>query len=154
MFRVLEDINAKNADAMYSAGSAMTIGMGVVKGANFEADFPSEATATDVFFVTKEIIPTGLDSLKGEISDYALEAIVDGEKVVLVKPIIGEIYWTDQFDSGITKGNYVVVGTDGKFEKAASSAKSNLKVVSTDIKDAGTHAGIAIEVVDWATVSA
>ena len=152
MFRVLEDINAKNADAMYSAGSAMTIGMGVVKGANFEADFPSEATATDVFFVTKEIIPTGLDSLKGEISDYALEAIVAGEKVVLVKPIIGEIYWTDQIDSGIAKDNYVVVGTDGKFEKATST-KSNLKVVSTEVKDAGTHAGIAIEVVDWATVS-
>lgn len=154
MFRVLEDINAKNADAMHSAGSAMTIGMGVVKGTNFEADFPSEATATDVFFVTKEIIPTGLDTLKGEISDYILETIVDGEKVVLVKPIIGEIYWTDQIDEGITAGDYVVVGTDGKFEKAASSAKSNLKVVSTDIKDAGTHAGIAIEVVDWATVSA
>lgn len=152
MFRVLEDINAKNADAMYSAGSAMTIGMGVVKGANFEADFPSSATATDVFFVTKEIIPTGLDTLKGEISDYALEAIVAGEKVVLVKPIIGEIYWTDQIDVGITKDDYVVVGTDGKFEKATST-KSNLKVVSTDVKDAGTHAGIAIEVVDWATVS-
>lgn len=152
MFRVLEDINAKNADAMYSAGSAMTIGMGVVKGANFEADFPETATATDVFFVTKEIIPTGLDSLKGEISDYALEAIVAGEKVVLVKPIIGEIYWTDQIDVGIAKDNYVVVGTDGKFEKATST-KSNLKVVSTDVKDAGTHAGIAIEVVDWATVS-
>lgn len=152
MFRVLEDINAKNADAMHSAGSAMTIGMGVVKGANFEADFPSEATATDVFFVTKEIIPTGLDTLKGEISDYTLEAIVAGEKVVLVKPIIGEIYWTDQIDVGITKDDYVVVGTDGKFEKATST-KSNLKVVSTDVKDAGTHAGIAIEVVDWATVS-
>ena len=152
MFRVLEDINAKNADAMYSAGSAMTIGMGVVKGANFEADFPSEATATDVFFVTKEIIPTGLDTLKGEISDYALEAIAAGEKVVLVKPIVGEIYWTDQIDSGIAKDDYVVVGTDGKFEKATST-KSNLKVVSTEVKDAGTHAGIAIEVVDWATVS-
>ena len=154
MFRVLEDINAKNADAMYSAGSAMVIGMGVVKGANFEVDFPSTATATDVFFVTKEIIPTGLDSLKGAISDYTLETIADGESVVLVKPIIGEIYWTDQIDSGIAVGNYVVVGTDGKFEKAASSAKSNLKVVSTSVQDAGTHAGIAIEVVDWATVSA
>ena len=136
---------------MHSAGSAMTIGMGVVKGANFEADFPSAATATDVFFVSKEIIPTGLDSLKGEISDYALETIAAGEKVVLVKPIIGEIYWTDQIDSGIAVNDYVVVGTDGKFEKASGSAKSNLKVVSTEVKDAGTHAGIAIEVVDWKT---
>lgn len=153
MFRVLEDINAKNADAMHSAGSNMVIGMGVVKGANLEVDFPSSATATDVFFVTKEIIPTGLDSLKGEISDYALETIKDGEKVVLVKPIIGEIYWTDQIDTGIAVDDYVVVGVDGKFEKGTSSAKSNLKVISTDVKDAGAHAGIAIEVVDWATVS-
>lgn len=152
MFRVLEDINAKNADAMHSAGSTMVIGMGVVKGTNFEADFPSTATATDVFFVTKEIIPTGLDSLKGEISDYTLETIADGERVVLVKPVIGEIYWTDQIDEGIATNDYVVVGTDGKFEKASTSAKSNLKVVSTEVKDAGTHAGIAIEVVDWATV--
>ena len=44
MFRVLEDINAKNADAMYSAGSAMTIGMGVVKGANFEAAFTASCS--------------------------------------------------------------------------------------------------------------
>ena len=153
MFRVLEDINAKNADAMHTAGSEMTIGMGVVKGANLVADFPSTATATDVFFVTKEIIPTGMDSLKGDISDYCLEKIKTGENVVLVKPIIGEIYWTDQIDAGLTVGKYVVVGVDGKFEAAGASAKSNLKVVSTDIKDAGTHAGVAIEVVDWGTNS-
>lgn len=149
MFRVLEDINAKNADAMHSAGSDMTIGMGVVKGANFEADFPSAATATDVFFVTKEIIPTGLDSLKGEISDYALENIKAGEKVVLVKPIIGEIYWTNQVDNGLVVGDYVVAGVDGKFEKAEASVQSNLKITSTTIKDADAHDGVVIEVVDW-----
>lgn len=154
MFRVLEDINEKNADAMYSAGSDMVVGMGVVKGANFEVDFPVSATAVDIFFVTKEFVPTGLESLKGEISDYNLENIKDGEKIVLVKPVIGEIYWTDQTDTGIAVGDYVVVGTDGKFEKATTSATSNLKVVSTTVKDAETHSGIAIEVVDWVTVSA
>lgn len=154
MLRVLEDINTKNADAMYSAGSDMIVGMGVLKGANLEADFPTTATATDIFFVTKEFIPTGLDSLKGEISDYNLENIKGGEKIVLVKPVIGEIFWTDQIDTGIAVGDYVVAGTDGKFEKAATSANSNLKVVSTTIKDAETHSGIAVEVVDWTTVSA
>lgn len=149
MFRVLEDINAKNADAMHSAASDMVIGMGVVKGANLEADFPAEATAKNVFFATKEFIPTGIDSLKGDISDYALENIKTGEKIVLVKPIIGEIYWTDQIDEGLSAGEYVVVGVDGKFEKAGSSVESNLKVTSAEVKDAGTHAGVAIEVVDW-----
>jgi len=149
MFRVLEDINEKNSDAMHSAGSEMVMGMGVVKSENLEAAFPSTDTATNVFFVTKELIPTGVDSLKGDISDYALEKISDGDMVVLVKPVIGEVYWTDQTEGDITTGEYVVVGTNGKF-KAAGSAKSNLKVFSTDIKDAGTHTGIAIEVVDWA----
>lgn len=148
MFRVLEDINAKNADSMYSAGSNMVMGMGVLKSEGFEAIFPETATAANIFFVTKEIIPTGIDSLKGELSDYALESIADGDKIVLVKPIIGETYWTDQINGTVTTGNYVIVGTDGKF-KAAGSTNSNLKVVSTEVKDAGTHAGIVIEVVDW-----
>lgn len=152
MFRVLEDINAKNADAMHTAGEAMTIGMGVIKVASNEVEFPASATATDIFFVTKEIIPTGLDSLKGEVSDYNYENIADGETVVLVKPIIGEVYWTDQTDT-VAVGDYVVVGTDGKFEKGATGDTTNLKVTSITTKDAGTHAGAVVEVVDWTTLA-
>lgn len=152
MFRVLEDINAKNADAMHTAGEAMTVGMGVVKVAGKEVEFPAAATAKDIFFVTKEVCPTGLNTLNGQISDYDFEAIADGTPVVLVKPIIGEIYWTDQADT-VVVGDYLLVGTDGLFEKAGSATTSNLKVISITEKDAGTHAGISIEVVDWATMA-
>ena len=152
MFRVLEDINAKNADAMHTAGEAMTVGMGVIKVAGKEVEFPAAATAKDIFFVTKEVCPTGLDTLKGQISDYDFEAIADGTPVVLVKPIIGEIYWTDQADT-VAVGDYLLVGTDGLFEGAGSATTSNLKVISITEKDAGTHAGISIEVVDWATMA-
>lgn len=151
MFRVLQDINAKNADAMNSADVAMVVGMGAVKDAG-EAKFPTAATAKDVFFVVKEFIPTGVQALQGEVSDYQLQNIAAGEKVVLVKPVIGEIYWTDQTTGTIAVGDYVVVGTDGKFV-TASSGQSNLKVINPAHLDCGTHTGIAIEVVDWATVS-
>lgn len=152
MFRVLEDINTKNADAMHTAGEVMKIGMGVVKKSNKEVEFPTAATAENIFFVTKEIVPTGIDSLKGEISDYNFEEISDGEMVVLVKPIIGEVYWTNQ-SGAVEEGDYVVVDTDGKFKKAVKDNKSNLKVTSIGIKDAGIHTGITIEVVDWTTIA-
>ena len=152
MFRVLEDINAKNADAMHTAGEAMKVGMGVVKVAGKKVEFPAAATASDVFFVTKEVCPTGIDMLKGNISDYDFEDVANGTPVVLVKPVIGEIYWTDQTDT-VAVGDYLVVGTDGLFEAASATATSNLKVISITEKDAGTHAGVSIEVVDWATVT-
>lgn len=151
MFRILEDINAKNADAMCTAGEDMVKGMGVIKVASNEVEFPATATAENIFFVTKEVIPTGIDTLKGDVSDYNYDAIKDGEGVVLVKPIIGEVYWTDQADT-VAVDDYLVVGTDGKFETAATGAKSNLKVKSTTLKDANAHNGIVIEVVDWKTV--
>jgi hypothetical protein len=154
MLRVLQSINDKNADATYIAGAAMVKGMGAIKGANKETAFPTSATALDVFLVTKEMIPTGVYTLYGELSDYhdTFEKIAEDEPVVLVKPIIGERYFTDQADT-VAVGDYLVVGTDGKFEKGATSAKSNLKVTSITYKDAGTHSGIVFEVTDWATIA-
>jgi hypothetical protein len=153
MLRVLQSINAKNADAMYVAGEAMVKGMGVVKSSDNEVILPNSATATDIFLVTKEMIPTGVNSLYGELSDYSdcFENIVEHEPVVLVKPIIGERYFTNQVDT-VAVGDYLVVGTDGKFEKAVSTT-SNLKVTSVTYKDAGSHAGVVFEAVDLATIA-
>jgi hypothetical protein len=153
MLRVLQSINGKNADAMYTADVAMVKGMGVVKSASNEVKFPASATAQNVFFVTKEMITTGVNTLYGELSDYndAFEKIVADEPVVLVAPYKGERYFTDQADT-VAVDDYLVVGTDGKFEKAASTT-SNLLVKSITYKDAGSHAGIIVEVVDWATIA-
>lgn len=153
MLRVLQSINGKNADAMYTADVAMVKGMGVVKGTNNEVIFPATSTANNVFFVTKEMIPTGVNTLYGELSDYVdnFEKIAADEPVVLVTPLKGERYFTDQADT-VVVGDYLVVGVDGKFEKATTGKTSNLLVKNITYKDAGSHAGIVIEVVDWATI--
>lgn len=150
MFRNLENYVQKNYDATKTAKVDMVVGMGVVKVGN-EVNFPEAETAQDIFIVYKELVPTGLDSLRGEISEYELQNIKAGEYVKLNKPASGEQFWTDQYVDGVAVGDYVVVGTDGKFVKAATGT-SNLKVFSTTIKDAGKHTGIAIEVVDWKTI--
>lgn len=150
MYRNIEGFVAKNYDATKKAKTDMVVGMGVIKDGD-EAKFPTAATAKDIFFVGKELIPTGFDSLR-EMSDYELENIKAGEYVYLDKPVIGEQFWTDQTTGTIAVGDYVAVGTAGKFEKATTSTTpSNLVVVSTTLKDAGTHSGITIEVVDWKT---
>lgn len=153
MLRVLQSINSKNADAMYTADVAMVKGMGVVKGANSEVKFPTSATAQNIFLVTKEMIPTGINSVYGELSDYSdcFEKIAVDEPVVLITPIKGEKYFTNQADT-VAVGDYLAVGVDGKFKKAAATT-SNLLVKSITYKDAGSHAGVVFEVVDWATIA-
>ena len=150
MYRVIEGIVEKNYDATKTAKTDMIVGMGVIKEGN-EVKFPTSTTAKDIFFVGKEFIPTGLDSPR-EMSDYELQNIKNGEFVFIDKPIIGEQFWTDQTSGSISVGDYVAVNSAGKFVKATTSTTpSNLVVISTTYKDAGTHEGIVIEVVDWKT---
>lgn len=148
MYRSIEGIVEKNYDAVKTANVDMVVGMGVVKDGNV-VKFPTSTTATDIFLVGKEFIPTGLDSMR-EMSDYELQNIKAGEFVYLDKPVIGEQFWTDQTTGTIAVGDYLAVNNAGKFVKATTSTTaSNLKVISTTIKDAGTHDGITFEVVDW-----
>lgn len=150
MYRKIQGIVGKNYDATKTAKTDMVVGMGVVKDGN-EIKFPTSTTAKDIFFVGKEFIPTGLDSLR-EMSDYELENINAGEFVFVDKVTIGEQFWTDQTSGSISVGDYVAVDNKGKFVKVTTSVTpSNLVVISTTHKDAGTHEGIIIEVVDWKT---
>jgi len=118
MLRQLQTVNRKNADAMLTAGEAMKVGMMVIKDlANGEVVLPSAATSSNVFFVTKEKIPTGLLSVQGEQSEYLTDFndIAEDEEVVLITPVAGERYATDQFTAANLQVGYPVhVGTDGK----------------------------------------
>lgn len=155
MFRFLQDGYGDSVDATFTAGTDMVVGMGVVKDfTTGNVKFPTTATSKDVFFVNKEAVPTGTDTIRGVLHDYdsIFMNIKEGEFVNLPKPVIGKRYWTDQFTTGVAVGDYVVVGTDGKFKTAATDDETNLKVYSTTIKDCGKYDGIAIEVVDWTTV--
>ena len=156
MFRNLQDINSKPINAMFKAGADMVMGQGVVKNLTTgEVEYVSTAKAEDVFFVTKDAQPTGEQTIHADVSEYELQNIAQGEGVLLVKGVVGERYWTDQVAivsgavSGITVGNRVVADTNGKFI-AATTEKSNLLVTSITTADAGVHAGIVIEIADWA----
>lgn len=149
MFRGLQDILGENYDAMYKAKEAMVAGMGAVKDyATGEFKFPASATAQDIYFVTKDMQPIGIQTVYGDVSEYDCQDIKAGEFGLLVAGKKGEKFFTDQIADGITTGARVEVGTDGKFTVA--SGKSNMICADADAKDAGVHPGIIIEIVDWA----
>lgn len=121
MLRNIMDNNGKVAVTTYTADVPMIRGMAVVKSGKVAA-FPSAKTGVDLFFVTKEQIPTGIDSLRGEISDYddTFEKITAGEYVKLVKYGAGEVFADDQYSGNVSDGTYLVAGTDGKMVAAAT----------------------------------
>lgn len=148
MFRGLQDILGENYDAMYKAKEAMVAGMGAVKDyATGEFKFPTAATAQDIYFVTKDMQPVGIQTVYGDVSEYDCQDIAAGEFGLLVAGKKGEKFFTDQIVDGIATGDRLVVGTDGKFAKGT---KSNMICADANAKDAGVHPGIIVEIVDWA----
>lgn len=72
MLRELQVTKDKPANSMYKAGETKIVtGMAVVKNeTNKTFEFASAATATDVFFVDKERVPSGTNAARGDMSDY------------------------------------------------------------------------------------
>ena len=142
----------KVAIATYTADVAMVRGMGVQKSGT-EAVLPTAATGEGIFFVTKEQVPTGLDTLRGEISDYddIFEKIAVGEPVVLVKYAVGEVFADNQVTGTIADGTYAVIGTDGKIKAATTGDVAYL--ISRGAYDDAGHALTAFEVVEAHTVA-
>lgn len=127
MLRELQTIANKNVDTMYKADVAMVTGMAVVKNfADKTADMPTAATVEGFYFVNKERVPIGINCAKTDMSDYEEDftAIKTGEPVKLITPMIGERYAVDQYvATGLTVGNSLMVGTDGKFVKATVASR-------------------------------
>lgn len=147
MYRVLQGKNGKVADATYVAGSAMKRGMLVVKGTDGEVNFPAAATDKNVYFAGKEFTATGVNGDR-DLPDYSdeFEDIAEGEGVVTEHPEASERYFTDQTKGTFTVGGYAAVGTEGLL--IASTTATRFQVTATDATDAGTHAGIAFDVLD------
>lgn len=115
MLRRLQTMN-KNIDAQMKADVAMKRGMFVQKDlATGKAILPVDQK--NLFFVDRDVQPTGLMAYEGEISDYdeRLENIAVGDFVQLEKPMHGERFATDQFvETGLVVGGYVAADTQGK----------------------------------------
>lgn len=153
---------AKAPDAMHKAKVAMVTGMAVVK-EDSETDkyvnITSAETVADIFFVDKERIPTGINTARGDMSDYDPDFvnIAAEEMVSLDKYAPGEKFGTDQYDtSSIT--NETEVGTrisfkDGKAQVATQTTVNSPYVFKGFYNDNG-HTLVQIEVSDTAAANA
>ena len=146
MLRELIANSGYAANAMFTADVDMVQGMVVVKSGT-EAALPT-AGAGDLFFVTKERIPTGVLSLKGELSDYIdeYENISAGEFVKLEKYRVGDVIATNQITGTPAAGTYLIAGTDGKLKAQVSATTSNMVCRGT-YNDAG-HTLYKVEIVE------
>lgn len=154
MLRELQVTKDKPANSMYKAGEEKIItGMAVVKNeTNKTFEFASTATATDVFFVDKERVPSGINSARGDMSDYDEDFVTlnENEPGKLIAYYPGERFATDQYtEDGLTEGIRVAAGTDGKLVKATTVSKYVFKGFLTD----NGHKLAMVEVSDTAVAN-
>lgn len=129
MIRDMRRNGAQPKDTMHKAKVAMVTGMGVVIDGTTVV-LPTAETATNVYFTTKERVPSGLNAARTDMSDYDddFTKIAKDEFVGLERYTDGEKFATDQFkaddftDSAVP-GFAVSVGTDGKIMKATIASK-------------------------------
>lgn len=144
MLRNLQIRPNKPVETTYKASEAMITGMGVVKSyADHTIALPTAETADNIFMLDKEKIPTGINAGRGELSDYETEfvSVKSGEFAKIHTFDVGERRAVDQYvATGLAKGDYMAVGTDGKWKKAAANttAEKTDGTLSAYVYD-GTH---------------
>ena len=151
MLRELKVNGQKMADATYTADVALVRGMAVKKSGG-EAVLTTTATGVDIFVVDNQAIPTGIDTLRGELSDYytSFENIAVGGSLLLKSYEKGEEIATDQVTGTPADGTYLVAGTDGKWV-AGTTGQVSYAISRGTYDDAG-HTLYAIEFVNAHTV--
>ena len=132
MIRDMRRNGAQPKDTMHKAEVAMVTGMGVVIKDATTVALPSVETASNVYVVTKERIPTGINTARVDMSDYDEDFvnIKAGEFIGLERYTDGEKFATDQFKAedfgeGAVAGFAVSVGVDGKWQKATVSTMTS-----------------------------
>lgn len=153
---------AKAPDAMHKAKVAMVTGMAVVKEdseTDKYANITSAETVADIYFVDKERIPTGINTARGDMSDYDPDFvnITAEEMVSLDKYAPGEKFGTDQYDdASITSETEIGTRISFKEGKAMVATKStvNSPYVFKGFFDDNGHTLVQIEVSDTAAANA
>lgn len=155
MLRDFQSKNGKNVPANYKAKVAMKTGMGVVLDrTNKEVDFPTAATASEIYVVNKARIPTGVNCARADMSDYDdnFVKVAADELVKLETYTNPESFGTDAKGTTATKGKVLVVGTDGLWADAASTVASKY-LYADDYVDNG-HTLMKIDVLETAIKNA
>lgn len=130
MIRDMRRNGAQPKDTMHKASVEMVTGMGVVITDSTTVSIPTAETVSNVYFVTKERVPSGVNTARTDMSDYDEDftTIKKDEFVGLERYTDGEKFATDQFTAadfadGVATGFAVSVGTDGKLKKATIASK-------------------------------
>lgn len=154
MLRDIRRNGAQPKDTMHKAKVAMVTGMGAVKEDTKntkEVKLPTAETTTNIYLVTKERIPTGINAARQEMSDYDddFTSVKIGEFVGLEVYTDGEKFGTDQFKAAdfgdeAEPGFAMSVGADGKWQKATKG--TSRYVFAGTMKDNG-HKLVLVEVV-------
>lgn len=151
MIRDMRRNGAQPKDTMHKAEVAMVTGMGVVIKDAITVTLPSAETASNIYVVTKERIPSGINTARLNMSDYDEDFIniKEGEFVGLERYTDGEKFATDQFKAedfvdDATPDFAVSVGADGKWQKATSTVAS--KYVFDGINKDNGHKLVMIRV--------
>ena len=154
MVRELQVNVAKNIPTTFVAKNQMTTGMGAqIDLAAGQAIFPAAASADNIYMVEREREVSGLKASLTDIDDYDTDFVtVPANSLVKLIPMYpGERYATDQYDEAVNDegniGKAIVVGTDGKWEMAASGSS---RFTYGGIHQDGIHALAIIVVNDTA----
>lgn len=133
MIRDIRRNGEQPKDTMKKADVAMVTGMGVVIKDTTTVKLPSDEEVANIYVVTKERVPSGVNAARVDMSDYDDDfvKIEKGEFVGLERYTDGEKFATDQIkaddfqDGNVSdlKGKPVSVGTDGKWQKATKASK-------------------------------
>lgn len=123
MLRVLQESAMKPNDTMNRASTDMITGMGVVKNLeDKEVAFPATESGVNIYILDKERIPTTIvNAVRTDVSDYDpdFNEFKAGDFVKLNPPQFPDRFAVDQYVlAGLAIGNYMAVGTDGKWKIA------------------------------------
>lgn len=151
MLRELQVTMNKPANAMYAcAETEAKTGMAVVKNEAAKTfGFAGSETATNLFFVDKERVPSGVNAGRANLSDYTDEfvTVANGEKAKLIAYYVGERFATDAVTGidALNVGDKLAAGTDGMLVKTVGTSKY---VFAGIYMDANAHKLALVEVVD------
>lgn len=130
MIRDIRRNGAQPKDTMHKASVEMVTGMGVVITDSTTVSLPTVETVANLYFVTKERVPSGINAARTDMSDYDEDftTIKKDDFVGLERYTDGEKLATDQFTAAdfsddVATGFAVSVGTDGKLKKATVASK-------------------------------
>jgi len=135
MLRDLQVTLNKPVNTMYSADSDMKTGMAVVGNHDTKkADFPTAEIGIGLAFVDKERIPTGINTARGNMSDYDPDFInvAEGEMIKMVEFLPGDVFGTDQYvTTGLAVNDMLASNTSGMLKRAAAGVQSIYQYTGT-----------------------